>query len=48
MDNEKEFAETAKLVSEIMLLCKKYADKDGLDFLFVVKTSAEAMLKVIH
>ena len=30
------------------ILSKEYADKDGLDFLYVVKTTAEAMLKVIR
>jgi hypothetical protein len=48
MDDEKALTETAKLVTEIMLLCKEYANKDGLDFLFVVKTTAEAMLKAIR
>ena len=45
MNDKEAFDETAKLVAEILLLCKRYADKDGLDFLYVVQTTAEAMLK---
>jgi hypothetical protein len=45
MDDNKAFKETAKLVTRILILCKEYADKDSLDFQYVVKTTAEAMLK---
>lgn len=48
MNDEQAAKETAELVAFIMLKCKEYADKDGLDFLYVVKTTAEAMLKVIR
>lgn len=46
-DKEAEMA-TAELVAKILLECKKYADRDGLDFLFVIKVAAEAMLKCIQ
>lgn len=45
MDNNEAAKETAELVTKIMFLCKEYADKDGLDFRFVIKTIAETMLK---
>ena len=48
MTDDEALKETANLVTKIMFLCKEYADKDGLDFLYVVKTTAEAMLKIIH
>lgn len=39
--------EEAELVTKIIYLCKEYADKDGLDFVYVVQKTAEAMLKII-
>lgn len=48
MNDEEALKATAELVAKIMLECKKYADRDGLDFLFVVQTTAKAMLKIIN
>lgn len=48
LNNNDALKETAELVTKIMFLCKEYADKDGLDFLYVVHTTAEAMLKVVR
>ena len=48
MDDELALRETAELVTKIIFLCKEYSDKDGLDFVFVVQKTAEAMLKVIE
>jgi hypothetical protein len=48
MLNDKDaLKETAELVTKILYLCKEYADKDNLDFLFVVQTTAKAMLQII-
>lgn len=38
--------EVTELITKILFLCKEYADRDGIDFQFVVKTTAEAMLKI--
>lgn len=48
MDDRQALKATAELVTKIMFLCKEYADKDGLDFLYVIQTTAEAMPKVIQ
>ena len=45
MNDNEAMKETAGLVKSILLLCKKYAEKDGIDFRYVVRTTAEAMLK---
>ena len=47
MNDEEAMRATAELVTKILLECKKYADRDGLDFVFVVKTTAEAMMEAI-
>lgn len=47
MTDEEAMRATAKLVIKILFECKEYADRDGLDFRFVVKTTAEAMLEAI-
>jgi len=47
MTDEEAMRSAAELVTKILLECKKYADRDGLDFGFVVKITAEAMLKII-
>ena len=46
MNDELALREQAELVTKIIFLCKEYADKDGLDFIYVVQKTAEAMLKV--
>ena len=48
MNDEEAMRATAELVTKILHECKKYADRDGLDFLFVVQTTAKAMLKIIN
>lgn len=48
MNDELALREQAELVTKIIFLCKEYADKDGLDFMFVVQKTAEAMLKAIN
>ena len=48
MNDELALHEQAELVTKIIFLCKEYADKDGLDFMFVVQKTAEAMLKAIN
>ena len=47
MNDEEAMRAAAELVTKILMECKKYADRDGLDFGFVVKTTAEAMLEAI-
>ena len=47
MNDEEAMRATAVLVTKLLMECKKYADRDGLDFGFVVKTTAEAMLEAI-
>ena len=47
MNDELAMREQAELCAKIIFLCKEYADKDGLDFVFVVQKTAEAMLKAI-
>ena len=47
MNDEEAIRATAELVTKILIECKKYADRDGLDFGFVVRTTAEAMLEAI-
>ena len=48
MNDELALHEQAELVTKIIFLCKEYADKDGLDFMFVVQKTAEAMLKAVN
>ena len=43
MNDHEAIVATAELATKILIECKKYADRDGLDFVFVVKTTAEAM-----
>ena len=45
MNDNEALNATAELVIAILLKCKEYADKDGLDFRYVVKATAEAMLE---
>lgn len=47
MNDHEAIVATAELVTKILMECKKYADSDSLDFRFVVKTTAEAMLEAI-
>ena len=47
MNDEEAMRATKELLTKILMECKKYADRDGLDFGFVVKTTAEAMLEAI-
>ena len=47
MNDHEAIVATAELVTTILIECKKYADRDSLDFEFVVKTTAEAMLEAI-
>ena len=44
MNDNESLKATAELVMAILYKCKEYADKDGLDFRYVVKVTAEAML----
>lgn len=48
MNNNEALKATAELVTAILLKCKEYADKDGLDFRYVVKVTAEAMLEAVR
>lgn len=48
MDDRQELRAKAELVTKILFICKEYADKNGLDFLYVIQTTAEAMLKIIQ
>ena len=47
MNDEEAMRATAELVTKILMECKKYADRDGLDFGFVIMTTAEAMMEAI-
>ena len=48
MTDEEAMRATAELATNILFECKEYADRDGLDFEFVVRTTAEAMLEAIN
>ena len=45
MNDNEALEASAELVVAILLKCKEYADKDGLDFRYVVKVTAAAMLE---
>lgn len=47
MNDNETLKETAELVMAILLICKEYADKDGLEFRYVVKATAKAMLEAV-
>ena len=47
MNDNEALKATTELVVTILLKCKEYADKDGLDFKYVVKVTAEEMLTAI-
>lgn len=48
MNDNEALKATAEFVTAVLLKCKEYADKDGLDFRYVVKVTAEAMLKAVR